>query len=360
MERPDMVSSVAVNNKRFYNTTQNSINEHRPQFSDDVWTDLKWFLQYEQDLPQKSVEIIFNSLRKSTQKQYLCYIKGYLQFTNSSLRTVTHISLLKYLTHLFETGVGYSCINTAKSAISTMNSILTGQQIGNHPLVSRFMKGVFNEKPSLPKYQILWDPDYILQKLDTDSAKLSLLDLSKKLAFLVTLLSGQRVATIHNIRLTDIHFSSTSLLINISSVVKQSRPGSHQEPLKFSQFVDKPNLCVLKQLKLYLDRTELLRNDNCDKLFITTTQPFRNVTKNTLSNWIKFVLQKNGLSEFTSHSLRGTATSAAYKLNTPIDAIFKSAGWSKESTFTRFYNRPVTVKPKSLDVALLENMSSTS
>ena len=86
------------------------------------------------------------------------------------------------MSELFNSGIGYSGINTAKSALSSLIGIVANIDIGSHLLVRRFMKGIFNKKPSLPKYNVTWPVNTVLnfiQSLDNNSC--SLRDISKKL-----------------------------------------------------------------------------------------------------------------------------------------------------------------------------------
>ena len=48
---------------------------------------------------------------------------------------------------------------------------------------------------------------------------------------------------------------------------------------------------------------------------------------------------------YTPYSARHASTSAAARVNIPIQDILNSAGWTRESTFGRFYNRPLYVPP---------------
>lgn len=86
-------------------------------------------------------------------------------------------------------------INTARSALSALlhrkdNTIPFGQL----PLVKRFMKGIFELRPSFPRYEAVWDVNkvfaYFRQKCNVSD--LSLKELSERLTFLLLLLSGQR------------------------------------------------------------------------------------------------------------------------------------------------------------------------
>ena len=58
-------------------------------------------------------------------------------------------------------GLGYSAINSIRSAISAIATI-DKVPAGQHPGVCQFMKAVFRKRPALPKYKNTWDPDIVL------------------------------------------------------------------------------------------------------------------------------------------------------------------------------------------------------
>jgi len=47
-------------------------------------------------------------------------------------------------------------VNAYRSAISALHSKVDGHAIGQHPLVTRMLKGVYNERPPLPRYSSFW------------------------------------------------------------------------------------------------------------------------------------------------------------------------------------------------------------
>ena len=65
--------------------------------------------------------------------------------------------VIEYLLSIYKTGVGYSQINVARSALSSIVINLDGIPVGKDRLVCRFLKGVFKARPSLPKYCYTWD-----------------------------------------------------------------------------------------------------------------------------------------------------------------------------------------------------------
>ena len=54
-------------------------------------------------------------------------------------------------------------------------------------------------------------------------------------------------------------------------------------------------------------------------------------------------LKKAGINtkSFGAHGTRVTSTSAAESGNTPINTMTDAAGWSSESTFRKFYDKPI-------------------
>ena len=61
--------------------------------------------------------------------------------------------VLEFLTMLYKKNLGYSALNTARSALSSFLVFANtdSEKIGNHELVKRFMRGVFLERPTLPR-----------------------------------------------------------------------------------------------------------------------------------------------------------------------------------------------------------------
>ena len=95
-------------------------------------------------------------------------------------------------------------IRSALSAVATVDDVPVCQ----HRFVRQFMRAVFNERPALPRYKSIWDPDIVLGFLRDlgPNDGLALLDLSRKLAVLMLLLSGQRGQTLLALNLDHMKF----------------------------------------------------------------------------------------------------------------------------------------------------------
>ena len=116
------------------------------------------------------------------------------------------ITIMNFMYELYESGKTYSLMNTTRSALSSFVLLEDGLNVGTHPLLCRFFKGIFNLRPPLPRYTHIWDARIILNHLRSLSPikYLSLKNLTLKLCMLLALLSAQRCQSIHKLRICDI------------------------------------------------------------------------------------------------------------------------------------------------------------
>ena len=252
--------------------------------------------------------------------------------------------MIEFLTRLFDSGLEYSALNTARSALSAYFSVADGStNVTSHIFVKRFLKGIYNLKPSLPKYNNTWDVRLVLEFLKTLSTNdISLRLLSIKLASLLALVTGQHCQTLTSINVDDIVLDSDSVKIRINTLLKQTKPGSHLSELYIEKFSPDENLCVVRTLSAYVQkRTQSVQKNK--ELFLITQKPHKPASKSTVASWIKLALKLSGvdMSVYSAHSTRGVSTSAAAS-KVPVDTILRTAGWKKECTFRKFYKKPIT------------------
>ena len=255
------------------------------------------------------------------------------------------IDVVDFLTYIFDNGlkgcpVGYSAMNTARSALSTFLQI-DGVDAGKHPVVKRFMRGVFNQRPALPKYSYTWDLGILLKYIeDLPSAGLSLKMLSMKLYTLLVILTGQRSQAISLFDINNMFVEDDKIIFRVFEPMKTSGPKSHNGEFMYKAFVDK-NLCVVTCVNEYLEKVKDLRGD-VTSLFVSYIKPHGRISRDALRRWLKVMMKNAGIDiTFSSHSARGAATAFAAKANVSIDIILKTAGWSNENTFNKFYNLPI-------------------
>ena len=251
--------------------------------------------------------------------------------------------VLNFLSDLFTKGLSYSAINAARSALSSFIKI-EGYPAGAHPTVIRLLRGVFNERPALPKTGVTWDVELLLNFLKTVSPahSLSLLDLSIKAVTLLLILTGHRGQNIQFIDLRNLSVSNDEVRYRYGDLLKTTRPGHHQREVRIRAYTPDCRLCVCTILKEYLERTSAVRGD-ITALFITSQKPHKAVSRSTISRWFKRAMQAAGVdtSIFTAHSVRSASTSKAALSQVSIKTILATAGWSRATTFSRYYERPI-------------------
>ena len=186
------------------------------------------------------------------------------------------------------------------------------------------------------------------------------LDLEKitlKTVMLLALSTAQRAQTITKIRLSNIKRVPDGLEIRIPDLLKTSGPGRFQPVLQLPFFIEKPGLCAVNSILLYLKQTALIRGD-CNQLFISIKKPYHPVSTQTISKWIKKCLNNSGIdvSCFSGHSTRHATTSAAFARGMDFDTIRRTAGWSERSkTLARFYQRPIVTRGRDFATTVLLN-----
>ena len=123
------------------------------------------------------------------------------------------------------------------------------------------MKGIFELKPSLPKYNEIWDVRVVLDYSKTfgASSALSLKELTLKLTMLLCLTTGQRGQTIHNFDNNYIQNLSDRYRISVHEKLKQTKPGRDLKPIELLAFPEDKELCVVQHLREYIHRTDPLR-----------------------------------------------------------------------------------------------------
>ena len=167
--------------------------------------------------------------------QYRPYIDLWVGF---SLNRCSYLAppakdIVEFLCDLHLKGYTYHQICMARSAVSTVVSATSAVTIGKHPLVKRFMKGLFELDPQFPRYTYVWDVSLLLRYLRMldDPKNLPMKLLGKKLAVLLCILAGgQRCQTVHAINTLHIKISNNVCYIPFYTKLKKTRKGHHLAP----------------------------------------------------------------------------------------------------------------------------------
>nr|XP_058956687.1 uncharacterized protein LOC131783926 [Pocillopora verrucosa] len=307
----------------------------------------------DQGISKEASELLFKSWRTGTQKQYRTYLERWKLFctsrkVNPLCGTITNG--IDFLVTQYKRGLTYSSLNTARCALSTVILLPNGNTFGNHPLVTRLMKGVFESRPTLPRYNSIWNLSTVLDFIKTlgPNEELSLKNVTLKCVTLVALLSGQRCQTIHALRISGMKETNGQIRFDISTLMKTSKAGERQEPLTFKPYKYDSQLCVVKCLQQYIKQTAEVRN-GADQLWLSYHNP---ASKDTVSRWIKEFLKQSGIdiSSYGAHSTRAASSSAARSSpNISLQTIMNADGWARESAFRKFYDNQLAQRVKTLE-----------
>ena len=150
----------------------------------------------------EAADIICSSWRTSTSKSYNSCWNRWTSWCES--RKINPVStdvadLILFLTELYKEGKQYSTINSYRSSISVSHQHVEGAPIGKHPTVIRFMQGIFNSRPPMPRYSFVWDIEVVLGHIKSmpSSSQLSIQQLSWKLVTLMALTNADRASDLH-------------------------------------------------------------------------------------------------------------------------------------------------------------------
>ena len=254
-------------------------------------------------------------------------------------------NVLDFLRKYFESGVGYGAVNTARCALSILLPKSEGKTVGEHFLIKWFCKSCYIQRPPQPRYSDIWSVDKVLIWLEAlgSNSKLSRKSLSLKLTLLLLLVSSQRGQTILNLQVDRMLCKKGSITFKMKVLLKHNQIGQPLDALTFFAYPKNNNLCVVRTITRYLERTEEIRNGNT-QLLLSYIAPFRPISRATLARWTIMALSAAGVdtAKYKAHSTRGAAASAARAMGANLNAIMRNASWKDAKSFAMFYNKTIS------------------
>jgi hypothetical protein len=188
---------------------------------------------------------------------------------------------------------------------------------------------------------VIWEVEPVLESLRSiyPAKLISTRQLLMKIVILLSLITGQRQEWLAALDIRNIIINKNIAKFNIGDVLKTTRPSFHQSQINVKAYVPDRRLCVITYLMEYLSRTKPYRTHT--NLLLISRKPHTPAVKGTIANWIRCGLQKLGvnMSMFKPHSIRSASTTQQKLNKIPIKTILKSAGWSNEHTFAKYYKK---------------------
>jgi len=223
--------------------------------------------------------------------------------------------------------------------------------MGQHPIVSRLMRGIFNKRHPQQILFPKWDLQKVLLTVKSwgHNEDLNLKQLTFKLLFILSVVCSKRASTISllSIESTVCQISDLNIRLLPVGVEKHSRPEFQQKPIILEKYVEDPVLDPVTLFKCYIDRTENIRTSN--SLFIDFNHPHTKVSTRMLSSWMSKVIMSSGQ---TGSSARSASVSKLFNSGLSLDKILQAGDWSRASTFlTHYYKPDVNVSAVILNVS---------
>ena len=212
--------------------------------------------------------------------------------------------------------------------------------LGELPIVSKLMKGIFRAKPPKPKYCSSWNVAKVLDFLRNQEPldKIPLKMLTFKLTALLALTTSARA---HELAALDLDFSlvkEEAWEFTIPEHVKNSRPGHPPRKFYLPSFPQDSTICVMRVLRAYTLRTGNIRKAR--KLLVSYIAPHDSVSSQTVSRWLTQTIHLAGIAlYFTGHSTKSASTSAAADAGLSLDLIVEAGDWSSAKVFEKHYHK---------------------
>ena len=307
-----------------------------------------------ESLSDKTRCLVESSWRNSTESQYSSAWNAWLKWSveqgiSSTSPTLTQV--MEYFSFLYyELKREYRTINTHRSTLSSTLAPIDGFNIGQHPLIKRQLKGIFNLRPPQVALFPSWSVQAVLDTLQKwgPAQKLSLKLLSYKTVTLLALSCAKRVSSLSLLTVREgyLEVSEDKIVLQPFGLEKHSRPDFIGSPIEIKALEDS-NVCPVAHLQTYLSRTKSLRQS--DSLFVTLNKPHKEAAVATIASWVKSVISQSGQSG-TGGSVRSVATSSAFCRGVSLEKILKAGDWSRVSTFKRFYYKSVPLTLQSVNL----------
>ena len=217
------------------------------------------------------------------------------------------------------------------------------------------MRGVRNQSPHAPKYSSIWDADILLSYLQNlgNPQDLDIKTLTVKLTALLLLSTAHRVQTLPTLSIDNLLFTEEGAKFTVFEKLKHTKSKGTELILK--SFPDSPALCVVQHLLTYLKCTKPIRSS--PRLLLSYQKPFHPVGTQTLGRWLRILLHDAGinLQVFGPHSIRAASSAAAKRGGAQIDTILKAGSWASESTYAKWYEKPISNQGTAFQNAVMSN-----
>ena len=255
------------------------------------------------------------------------------------LDQVNLVTVMDYLSLLFDEGRAYKTILVHRSTISSMLPPIDGFSIGNHPTVSRLIRGIFQNRPPSRRMFQSWNVTSVFEKLPPPD---TFVNAQRRCAFLLAMASSRRPSEIASLKCSTAFMTISADKVRfIPSRLSKTDRQNYLGPAIVIHRLPSPSPqspCPVEALESLLSLRNSL-NITHDHIFSLPHPPFDQIDVGNFSRLIKECFRRAGVSA-PPGSTRSISVSDAFAKGASIDEVMKAGDWSASSTFFNHYLRP--------------------
>jgi integrase len=288
------------------------------------------------------------SLADSTVKQYSAHAEKFKQFLSNNQiadSEISEVHLIDFISDYVVQQVSHSYVRQLYAAALRVASHKNPKLTVDQGLLSQVFAGA-KSMCAVPKSKLVsWDPSEVLEYLQSIPIPSSIQGLAAECALILALSSALRVSDLNRLG-ADYTVNRDSFSIPF---IEKTKTG-FRDVVSIKPFVGSDRICPFLAFMRYLKASHDFCRENSiarDKFLFVSATSGKRVKVPTIRNWIVELLKKAGILA-SAGSTRSAAASSAWWQGLSFDSIAKMAGWKRESTFQKFYNKPIVFSGANL------------
>ena len=316
-------------------------------------------------LSKNAAKSIFGARRSSTNHLYQHRWSIYYKWCKDNKKSASRPSLNSLCEFfIFLRRVKKYAVGSIRGFRSMLHTVLrhVNFNISQDQDISDIIRSFQIEGPIASKDVVYWNLDVVLKYLCSEKfeplVNSSILDLTKKTLFLVTLALAKRVSEVQALS-NSVGFTSEGAVVSLTLSFRAKNDFKCKSlPRNFllkdlSTLVgqeEEVKLCPVRCLKAYLDRTNSHRTPTNKRLFVSPRDPSRPASKNGISYLLKALIKEAHhalqpeflpILKVKPHEVRAVATSVSFERNMSLNQVMEMAQWRCQSVFASHYLKDI-------------------
>ena len=176
------------------------------------------------------------------------------------------------------------------------------------------------------------------------NSKLDFKCLCKKLVILLLILGASRKQALISVTVESVLLDHHRVTLLPNKTLKHSTSKSPLKPFVHHSYKENAKLQIVNRMQFYLGETNCKVDDNNKNLTITYGKPYKNVSADSISRWVKKELTNAGIDTniYKVHSCRTASSSKIKQIRISVPVILKRGCWKTNITLKKFYDKDIS------------------